>query len=114
MKNRELYEKGLKIFAEIMVMLELEKSQKSELNSADYDRQAVKMNNITAIAEGKDYLAMGYLYDVESEALEIIETRRKEVFKNTSEHEEQMISLWKTFYETGDIKPLQDFHDRLL
>ena len=114
MKNTELYEKGLEILAEIMVMQELAKSGKSELNSEDYDRQAVKMNNMTAIAEGKDYLAMGYLYEVESEAPEIIETRRKEVFKNTSEHEEQMISLWKTFYETGDIKQLRDLRDKLL
>lgn len=69
------------------------------------------MNNISAIDNSRDCLAMGYFYDVTSEDPESIEALRKEVFKNTSQYKEQMKLLGKIFYETVDIKPLQNLHD---
>ena len=57
---------------------------------------------------------MVYMTDVEAETKVSNPQRQKDTFKSTFKKEAVKIKLMKDYFETGDLKPMEDYWDRLL
>lgn len=104
---------GLKLFDEIMIEEEFIKIGLDVLTKEQHDILGVRCDNIVEIALGKDFSFMVYMTDKVEETKVPNPERQKIIFETTSKMEVEKINLLKNYFETKEIKPLQDYWDNL-
>lgn len=111
-KNYE-NDEGLNLFYSVMIKEENTRIGVDQLTKIQYDILGIRCDNIVEIALGKDYKTMNYMTDEVEKTNEPNTERRKIIFETTSKKEIEKITLLKNYFETKDIKPLQDYWDNI-
>ena len=113
METNSKYEMALDYFSKILVIKEMIRTGKKELDSLEYDSLAIVLNNITKIAEGTSADEMVFMSDIPEDEIKD-NIRRHEVFNATKVSQSFMIGLWEDFLESGDYSAIKDEYDKLM
>lgn len=107
-------DQGLKLFDEIMIEEEFIKTGLDTFTKVQHDVLDIKIDNILNIAAGKDYSNMNYRTDIVGKLPAPNPEKQKNIFETTSKTQAEKINLMKSYFSTKELKPLQDYLDKLL
>lgn len=106
-------DKGLELFAKILAQEHYLKTGKEEFTKEELEQEEILIFNIESLAAGEDYKNMDYITDRQQEIDNPDPKRQKAVFETLSQKKKVHINLLKNYYESGDLKPMQYYLDRL-
>lgn len=105
---------GVKLFIQIINEEENKKNNYQEFTKNQDLQINTKIENILSIAFGHNYKRIIYVTDNIVERDNPVPERQKLALETISKMEGAKISLMKDYFSTGDLKPLQDYLDKLL
>ena len=108
-------DKGIELLSEIITKENLKNS--SEPSEDEIETLDVLFDNILHIAMGHGYETMQYFADAydrhEAKKMKVDPVKQKLVYETTLKKQALYIKLLKDYFETNDLKPMQEYLTQL-